>query len=236
MQHLLAVITGGSRGIGKAIAEQFAAIGFNLVLCSRNQANVQAAAQAISNQYGVQVHAFAADLSEKKYVGEFANFIHKLEKPVDVLVNNTGIFMPGQIHNEAEGILEQQIATNLYSAYHLTRALLPAMMERREGHIFNICSTASITAYTNGGSYCISKFALLGMSKVLRQEMKPYNIRVTAILPGATLTDSWAGVDLPESRFMPAQDIGKAVVAAWQLSKYTVVEELLLRPQLGDIE
>jgi short-subunit dehydrogenase len=235
MSQPIAVITGSSRGIGKAIAEQFAAIGFRLILCARNQATLQATADAISSQYGAQVHTFAADLSQRASVAAFADFINSLQQPIDVLVNNTGVFMPGQIHNEAEGVLEQQIATNLYSAYHLTRALLPAMMTRKDGHIFNICSTASIIPYTNGGSYCISKFALLGMTKVLREEMKPHNVRVTAILPGATLTDSWAGVDLPESRFMPAEDIGKAVVGAWQLSRYTVVEELLLRPQLGDI-
>jgi len=232
---MFAVITGSSRGIGKAIAEQFAAIGFDLILCSRNQATLQAAADAISRQYGIQVYTFAADLSQRAEVHAFAEFVKNTSKTIDVLVNNTGVFMPGQIHNEEEGALERQIETNLYSAYHLTRALLPMMMSRREGHIFNICSTASIIPYTNGGSYCISKFALLGMTKVLREEMKPYNVRVTAILPGATLTDSWAGVDLPESRFMPAEDIGKAVVGAWQLSRYTVVEELLLRPQLGDI-
>lgn len=230
-----AVITGGSRGIGKAIAEQFAAVGFDLMLCSRHRDTLQSTAEAIGKQYGVRVQTFAADLSQKQSVAAFAEFISLSLPAVDVLVNNTGVFMPGQIHNEADGVLEQQIAVNLYSAYHLTRALLPAMMARREGHIFNVCSTASIIPYTNGGSYCISKFALLGMTKVLRQEMKPYNIRVTAILPGATLTDSWAGTDLPAWRFMPAEDIGKAVVGAWQLSRYTVVEELLLRPQAGDI-
>ncbi|WP_448519097.1 SDR family NAD(P)-dependent oxidoreductase [Rhodoflexus sp.] len=235
MSNKTAVITGGSRGIGKAIAEQFAAIGFDLILCSRNQTTLEATATAISRQYGVEVQRFAADLAKRKEVNALADFIKGTGKIINVLVNNAGVFMPGQIHNEAEGVLERQIETNLYSAYHLTRALLPMMMSRREGHIFNICSTASIIPYTNGGSYCISKFALLGMTKVLREELKQHDVRVTAILPGATLTDSWAGVDLPESRLMPAEDIGKAVVGAWQLSRYTVVEELLLRPQLGDI-
>lgn len=235
MYNPTAVITGSSRGIGKAIAEEFAALGFELILCARNADTLQAVAAHIGKACKVQVHVFAADLSKRAETDAFAEFIKGLGKKIDVLVNNTGIFMPGQIQNEAEGVLEQQMATNLYSAYHLTRALLPDMIARREGHIFNICSTASIIPYTNGGSYCISKFALLGFTKVLREELKPHNIRVTAILPGATLTDSWAGTDLPESRFMPARDIGKAVVGAWQLSRYSVVEELLIRPQLGDI-
>lgn len=231
----VAVITGGSRGIGRAIAEQFARIGFDLILSARHQEPLHHTAQQISQQYGVQVYSFASDLSQRQQIEQLSQFVKKTTDKIDVLVNNAGIFLPGQIHNEAEGVLETLMATNVYSAYHLTRALLPMMMEKQEGHIFNICSTASIVAYTNGGSYCISKYALLGMTRVLRQEMKPYNIRVTAVLPGATLTDSWAGTNLPPSRFMPAEDIGKAVVGAWQLSRYTVVEELLLRPPLGDI-
>jgi NADP-dependent 3-hydroxy acid dehydrogenase YdfG len=127
------------------------------------------------------------------------------------------------------------IETNLYSAYHLTRGLIGNMMERQEGHIFNICSTASITAYTNGGSYCISKFAMLGMSKVLREEMKPYHVRVTSILPGATLTDSWAGVEIPAERFMASDDVAQVIWTAYNLPSTTVLEEIVLRPQLGDL-
>jgi short-subunit dehydrogenase len=150
-------------------------------------------------------------------------------------VNNTGVFLPGQIHNEAEGTFETLINTNLASAYHLTRGLVGDMIARREGHLFMMCSTASITPYTNGGSYCISKFALLGMSRVLREELKPHGVKVTALLPGATLTASWEGTDLPEDRFMKAEDVAASVWAAYTLSRSAVVEEILLRPQLGDI-
>ena len=152
-----------------------------------------------------------------------------------MLVNNTGIFMPGQVHNEAEGVLEKTIQTNVYSAYHLTRGLVGDMIDRRSGHIFMMGSTASITAYTNGGSYCISKFALLGMSRVLREELKPYGVKVTTLLPGATLTASWTGTDLPEDRFMKPEDVAETIWAAYSLSPGAVVEEILMRPQLGDI-
>ncbi|HEY9116397.1 MAG TPA: SDR family oxidoreductase, partial [Roseivirga sp.] len=134
-----------------------------------------------------------------------------------------------------EGNLEQMIETNLYSAYHLTRALLGGMKERKDGHIFTTGSIAGFTAYANGGSYAISKFALLGFTKCLREELKEFGIRVTSILPGATYTASWEGVDLPKSRFMRAQDIAEAIYACHALSKQTVVEEIVLRPQLGDI-
>ncbi len=76
------------------------------------------------------------------------------------------------------------------------------IIERKDGHVFNICSIAGIAPYPNGASYCISKYAQVGMTKVLREEMKPFGIRVTAVIPGSTLTASWDGTELPESRFI----------------------------------
>jgi NADP-dependent 3-hydroxy acid dehydrogenase YdfG len=125
--------------------------------------------------------------------------------------------------------------TNLYSAYHLSRSLVPIMIENKNGHIFNMCSIASFMAYPNGGSYSISKFAMLGMSKVLREELKPHNVRVTSIMPGATMSNSWAAFDGPAERLMKAEDIAATVLAAYQLSKQSVVEEIVIRPQLGDL-
>ena len=98
-----------------------------------------------------------------------------------------------------------------------------------------MCSIASIKAYPNGASYAMTKFALLGFSKVLREELKQHGIRVTAVMPGATLTDSWAGVDLPKDRFMTAEDVADIVYGTYALSPRSVVEEIIIRPQLGDI-
>ena len=148
-------------------------------------------------------------------------------------INNAGSFLPGSIHTEKEGVLEKMIEVNLYSAYHLTRILLPKMMEARNGHIFNMCSIASVAAYSNGGSYSISKFALLGFNKNLREEMKPYNIKVTAVIPGAVYTDSWSGTDIKPERIMQPDDIATMIYAASKLSPQACVEEILLRPQLG---
>jgi len=230
------VVTGGTKGIGKAIVEKFAQEKFFILTCSRNEKNVSDLLTEIRSKYKYcQIEALPADLSQKAEVLRFADFVKEKIQTIDVLVHNTGVFLPGQIHNETEGTIEKMIETNLYSAYHLTRALLPLMMPFRKGHIFTICSTASITPYINGGSYCISKFALLGFTKVLREEMKTHNIRVTAILPGATLTDSWAGVDLPPERFIKPEDISQTLWSAYQLSSQAVIEEILIRPQLGDI-
>jgi len=127
------------------------------------------------------------------------------------------------------------IETNLYSAYHLSRAIVPNMITNGHGHIFNMCSIASKIAYPNGGSYSISKFALLGFSKVLREELKTQNIKVTSIMPGATWSASWEGVELPESRLMQAEDIAKVVWTALEMSPSAVIEDITLRPQLGDL-
>jgi short-subunit dehydrogenase len=152
-----------------------------------------------------------------------------------VLVNNAGIFLPGSVSEEKEGVLEKLFYTNVASAYHLTRALLPNMGTSEKPHIFNMCSIASITAYANGGSYTITKFALLGFSKVLREELKPKNIKVTAILPGPTWSDSWQGTDLPRERFTDPNDVAAAILNTYHLGHNAVVEELIIRPQLGDI-
>ncbi|MBS1565162.1 MAG: SDR family oxidoreductase, partial [Bacteroidetes bacterium] len=134
-----------------------------------------------------------------------------------------------------DNALEEMIQTNLYSAYHLTRALLPSMMDRKSGHIFNMCSIASLKAYPNGGAYSISKFALLGFSKNLREELKPWGIKVTAVLPGAAYTDSWAASGIDPKRIMEAADIAQMVFAAAHLSPQACVEDIILRPQLGDV-
>ena len=226
----LIVVTGGTKGIGLAIVERFRSEGFDAIICARSVESDQEKSDDRTNLFAVP-----ADLSTREGVNQLLDFIQHLNRPVDVLVNNTGVFLPGQIHNEAEGTFEYTMATNVGSAYHLTRGLIGDMMARRQGHIFMMCSTASITAYTNGGSYCISKFALLGMSRVLREETKPYGVKVTAVLPGATLTASWEGTELPEDRFMKPDDVAQSVWGAYSLSKSAVVEEILIRPQLGDI-
>ena len=230
------VVTGGTKGIGRAIVEAFMDEGFSAITCARNEADLAVMKQTLENKHqGQRLLTMTADLSKKQDCISFGEFVNQSVTVFDVLVNNTGYFLPGQIHNEKDGALESMIETNVYSAYYVTRALLPMLMAVRSGHVFNMCSIASIQPYENGGSYSISKYALHGMTQVLREEMKPHGIRVTSILPGATLTASWDGVELPKERFMQPEDIGQAVLACWKLSKHTVVEELLLRPQLGDI-
>lgn len=232
------IITGASRGLGFAMAEKFAANGHNLFLCSQNEILLYKSMETLTTKYpSSTIKAKAFDLSNTKNVKDFGEWVLAAtrESGIDILINNAGQFLPGSVHNEDEGVLEKMIEVNLYSAYHLTRILLPVMMKQKSGHIFNMCSIASFQAYANGGSYSISKFALAGFSKNLREEMKPYGIKVTAVFPGASYTDSWAASGIDKKRFMQANDIADMVFAASQLSLHACVEDIILRPQLGDI-
>lgn len=223
------------------MAERFAAGNHNLVLCARDEVQLYKTMEELYAKYpDIEIKARPVDLSSTSQTKQFGQWvlsaIEKLPgKSIDVLVNNAGQFAPGSIYNEEEGVLEKMIEANVYTAYHLTRALLPQMMEQRKGHIFNICSIASLKAYANGGAYSISKYALLGFSKNLREEMKAFGIKITAVIPGAIYTDSWRGSDVSPERIMEAGDIAGLVYAATQLSPQAVVEDIVIRPQLGDL-
>jgi len=232
----IAIITGGTKGIGRAIIYKFVKNGFDIITCSRSQKDLENLKYEIEQFHPEStIHIKKADLSIKSEVMDFATFCMDIKDVIELLINNTGVFIPGQIRNEPDGNLEIMMNTNLYSAYHLTRGILPSMIKIKNGYIFNICSIASIIPYANGGSYSISKYAMLGMTKVLREELKEHGIRVTAVIPGATLTASWDGVDLPESRFIKAEDVADSVFGAYCLSGNSVVEEIVIRPQMGDI-
>ena len=230
------VVTGGTRGIGLAIVKRFALEGYDVITCGRDSDSGARLVKDFRSWFPARnLHFYACDLSKRSGVNDFVNFVHALAHPIKALVNNTGYFKPGSILEEPEGQLEGMMNANLYSAYHVSRGLVPQMIQSGVGHVFNICSIASIMAYANGGSYSITKFAMLGMSKVLREETKASGVKVTSVLPGAVLTDSWAGVDLPEDRFIRSEDIADAIWGCFALGPGAVVEELLIRPQLGDI-
>jgi short-subunit dehydrogenase len=190
--------------------------------------------QETMKKFNCSITSFNADLSVKQEVLTCGESILEACEEIDILVNNAGNFVPGSVHNEPDGYLEQMIETNLYSAYHLTRKLLPRMMKRKQGHIFNMCSIAALKAYPAGGSYSISKYALEGFSKNLREEMKPFGIKVTSVHPGATFTKSWEGF-VERERIMEVKDIADMVFAASSLSPTACVEDIIVRPQLGDL-
>lgn len=231
------IVTGASRGIGFSILEKFASKGYSIAFCSKNQSSVDKATKTLKEKYQtIDVFSESCDMSVKEEVQSFANkCIDKFGK-IDVLVNNAGQYLPGFVsHDSEEDNLEYMLNINLMSAYWMGKKVIPNMKKNSQGHIFNICSIAGLQAYANGGSYSISKFALQGYTKTIREELKTEQIRVTGIYPGATLTDSWSGTDFPKDRFIQPEDIAETVWGAYNLSNSAVIEDLIIRPQLGDI-
>lgn len=230
-----AIITGATHGIGAAIANKLASRQASLIIAARNEAELSRMESDLRALGARQVLGFPVDVADAERIRAFCAFIAAHMPEPDILVNNAGVFLPGNLCDEAEGHLEFMMQTNLFSAYHITRGIVPLMKKRRKGHIFNMCSVASLKAYPQGGSYSISKYALLGFSDNLREELKADQIRVTAICPGATNSRSWSGSGIPEERLMKSEDVAEMVWACYTLSDRADVETIVMRPQLGDL-
>jgi short-subunit dehydrogenase len=233
--NFTAVVTGASKGIGFSVAKRLAEAGFSLFIVGRDNDRLVDAKSQLLLAGAPEVYTFAGDLSQSDVAKRCVSVIADTWESITVLVNNAGVFLPGRMMEEEDGQFETLMTTNMNSAYHITKGLWTLLKKSPRAHVFNMCSIASITAYAAGGSYSVSKFAMLGFSKSLRLEGMPHDIRVTAILPGATLTDSWAGVDLPSTRFIQPEDVANTLYSAFLMNENTVMEEVVLRPVLGDI-
>jgi len=230
------LITGASQGIGAAIAKVFARElkGCRLALVARNERNLAAVAKACE-KLGATAAVFGCDVTDGKSVAAMAQAVFARFRRVDVLINNAGAFTPGPFAQTSVAAFDQMIAVNLRSAFLVTQAFLPPMLKRKSGDIFFMSSIAGLKAYPNGAGYCAAKFGLTGLAKVLREETKEQGIRVCCVHPGATWSPSWSGSGVKPTRMIPAEDIAQAILDTWRLSRRTVVEEIVLRPQLGDL-
>ncbi|MEO0560393.1 MAG: SDR family oxidoreductase [Bacteroidota bacterium] len=231
------LITGASQGIGEAIALAFAADygrRARIALVARSTDKLEAVAERC-RQRGATAQALPCDVTEEQAVGEMANTVSEAFGVPDVLVNNAGFFEPGMFLETSAEMFRRQLEVNAVSAFLVTRAVLPEMLERESGRVLMMGSVASVRGYPSGAAYGAAKHALLGLARSLREETKGTGVGVTTLLPGATLTPSWDGVDLPPDRLMPAEDIARVVVELAGLSSRTVVEEVLLRPAEGDL-
>jgi NAD(P)-dependent dehydrogenase (short-subunit alcohol dehydrogenase family) len=228
------VITGASQGIGAAIARALAETGRRLALVSRNRLALEKVAAECTDA-GAQAAAFPCDLTDQNAVRKTAAQVCDRFGVPEVVVNNAGAFVPGSILDTEARIFREQVEVNLTSAFMVTRAFLPGMMLRGSGQFVFMGSVASVKGYPGGVAYCAAKHGLLGLARALREESRSSGIRVTTLLPGATMTPSWEGTDLPQDRFMPPEDLALLVRSAIEMSERSVVEEILVRPQLGDL-
>ncbi len=230
------LITGASQGIGAAIARTFAkeVKGVRLALVARNMKNLQAIARACA-KLGAKAEAFECDVSNEASVTLMAEAVTGRFGAVDVLINNAGAFAMAPFTETKLAEFDRMIAVNLRSAFLVTQAFLPAMLERKRGDIFFMSSIAGLGAYPNAAAYCAAKFGVTGLAKVLRAETKDHGVRVCCVHPGATWSPSWEKSGVQPERIMPAADIARAILDVYRLSRRTVVEEIILRPQLGDV-
>ncbi len=234
------LITGASQGIGAAIAEVFArglcaTGGCRLALVARNAANLRRVAQRCLRAGAAAVETFACDVSDAGAVAAMADEVRARFRSLDVLVNNAGHFVPDPLLSMSPDQFDASVAANLRSVFLITRAFAPAMAKRGRGDIFVMASVASLRAFPAGGAYVAAKHGVLGLARAMREELKTSGVRVTTVLPGATVSPSWTGSGIPAARMMPAADVARAFFDAYRLGRRTVVEEIILRPQLGDV-
>ncbi len=230
------LITGASQGIGAAIAKTFAkeVKGVRLALVARNVRGLQATAK-VCIKAGAKAEVFESDVSNEASVALMAASVRKSFGPPDAVINNAGAFTMAPFVDTKVAEFDRMIAVNLRSAFLVTQAFLPAMLKRKSGDIFFMSSIAGLDAYPQAAAYCAAKFGVTGLAKVLRAETKDHGVRVCCVHPGATWSPSWEQSGVKPERIMPAEDIARAILDVHRLSRRTVVEEIVLRPQLGDV-
>lgn len=233
----LVLVTGASQGIGAAVAVAFAerhGADARLALVSRSRGALERVAERC-RAAGAEAGVFVCDVTEDAAVEALGRDVPDRLGAPDVLVNNAGLFEPGGFLETSPEAFRRQIEVNLTSAFLVTRAFLPAMLERGSGRVLMMGSVASVRGYPGGTAYGAAKHALLGLARSLREETKGTGVGVTTLLPGATLTPSWDGVEVPPERFIPPEDVARVAVEVASLSDRSVVEEVLIRPAEGDL-
>jgi len=225
----IALVTGGSRGIGFAIANRLAILGADVAICARNETNLESAARELQN-HGVRVFAAPADMMIGGEISAFIAAAREALGEFDIVVNNAGIgiFMPG--YKATEEQWDCVLDTNLKAVFLVCRAVAPGMIERRRGHIINIASLAGKNSFAGGAIYCASKWGLLGFTQSLAEDLRGAGVRVAAICPGSVATEfsPHAGKDI--SKLLQPEDVAHAVETLVTQAPESFISEILLRP------
>jgi NAD(P)-dependent dehydrogenase (short-subunit alcohol dehydrogenase family) len=226
----VAVITGGGRGIGAAIAKELSSMGATAVLCGRSRGALESVARAITGNGG-KAEVASCDVTSLASVEAAAGLVEASFGRVDILVNNAGIRgSEGPLHQLPPDSWEQILNTNLRGVYYAARAFAPMMIRARSGHIINISSLAGKNALPNGAAYAASKWGLNGLSHSLAEELRGYNIRVAVICPGSTNTELSPHAGKDPAKMLQPEDVAHAVAMLVTQSARSFVSEILLRP------
>lgn len=222
------LISGASKGIGKAIALACASKGLNLALAARSLNDLNELKNDINSQYPhLKISIHSVDFSNNLQIESFVKSVLAEHQKIDILVNNVGNYKEDNV-TTSNSFLDEMLNINLKSAYHLSRLIIPQL--KAGDSIINICSILSKNARKEAASYTISKHALYGFNNALREELRDKKIKVTAILPGSVYTPSWEGITVNKNELIQAEDVAKAVLFAIECSPNTVAEEIIIRP------
>jgi len=230
-----ALITGATKGMGLAIAEKLAECGCNLLLSARNRESLETLKIRLEESNpDITVQYFACDFGDNEQLTKLIHWVEERILRVDILVNNVGIFRPVSLLNESDEDFDLQMQINYRTPHRLSRSVARSMCKNRKGHIFNISSIASREPVSSAATYTVTKYAVRGLTQVLRDEVRPYGIKVTEIIPGSTLTASWEGTTVPADQFILPTDIATAIVTCLQVSVGAHVDEIVIKPQYGN--
>jgi 3-oxoacyl-[acyl-carrier protein] reductase len=214
LNNKVVLITGAGRGIGRAMAQAFAAEGARIGLQGKTKKHLLDVQKELKES-GAATAVLAGDVSDEGVVSRCVSAAEQQLGPIDVLVNNAGIYAAGPIDRLDTMVFDRIIAVNLRGPFLMTRAVLPGMKSRKQGHIVNISSTAGKRGFSGGGAYCASKFGLAGLSESVMYEARTSNVRVSCIFPSTVLTDLVAksGMSVKADRAIQPQDVAQAVVS-----------------------
>lgn len=228
-------ITGASSGIGKSLTFEFAKHGKNLILSSRKKEALEKVKNEI-NLEKISVETVPFNVTD---IDEIEKSFKTISKNYDVecLINNAGVTSFTLAHKDSVKQIKDIIDINLLGSIYMIKTVLPGMMERKKGTIINIQSVAAKKVFTRSSAYAASKAGLSAYSKVLREEMRDYNIRIIDVFPGATKTPIWPNEALEKysDRMMSPDEIAKFIYSAYSINSNMVTEELVIRPMKGDL-
>lgn len=228
-------ITGASSGIGRSLSLEFARNDKNLILTSRNKESINRVIKDINNS-GIIVENIPFDVSNVDEVSKNSKSVSR-DYNIDCLINNAGVTSFTLAENDSLDQIKNIIDTNLLGAVYMIKSVLPGMIKRKKGTIINIQSVAAKKVFTKSSAYAASKAGLAAYSKVLREELREYNIRVIDVFPGPTKTPIWPNEALEKysDRMMSPDEIAKFIYNAYAVNSNMVSEEIILRPMKGDL-
>jgi 3-oxoacyl-[acyl-carrier protein] reductase len=226
----VAVVTGGSRGIGRAIVEALLEEGLTVALCGRTEDSVAAALAELEPRWGERVSGRAVDVRRQEQVEAFLASLVERHGRLDCLVNNAGLGAFGPVDELSGEQWREVIETNLSGAFYCIRAAAPVMRRQGSGWIFNIASLAAKNPFAGGAAYNASKFGVVGLSEAAMLDLRHHGIRVAAILPGSVDTAFHSG-RRPERDWMLApEDVARAVIDLWRYPARALPSLVELRP------